>query len=81
MDKNTNQVTEPMSELFRGKNFGYLSTLMKDGSPQVTEIWVDFEDGNIIVNTAEGRLKHKNISRDSRQLYVWLVKTIYTIWS
>ena len=39
-----------MSELFRGKNFGYLSTLMKDGSPQVTEIWVDFEDGNIIVN-------------------------------
>ena len=39
---------------------------MKDGSPQVTEIWVDFEDGNIIVNTAEGRLKHKNISRDPR---------------
>src|SRR6478735_10630653 len=65
-DKDTNQITEPMSELFRGKNFGYLSTLMKDGSPQVTEIWVDFEDGNIIVNTAEGRLKHKNISRDPR---------------
>src|SRR6476620_12038416 len=55
-----------MSELFRGKNFGYLSTLMKDGLPQVTEIWVDFEDGNIIINTAEGRLKHKNISRDPR---------------
>jgi PPOX class probable F420-dependent enzyme len=66
VDKDTNQITEPMSELFRGKNFGYLSTLMKDGSPQVTEIWVDFEDGNIIVNTAEGRLKHKNISRDPR---------------
>jgi uncharacterized pyridoxamine 5'-phosphate oxidase family protein len=27
---------------------------------------VDIEDGNIIVNTAEGRLKHKNISRDPR---------------
>ncbi len=64
--KDTNQITEPMSKLFRGKNFGYLSTLMKDGSPQVTEIWVDIEDGNIIVNTAEGRLKHKNISRDPR---------------
>jgi PPOX class probable F420-dependent enzyme len=64
VDKDTNQITESMSELFRGKNFG--STLMKDGSPQVTEIWVDFEDGNIIVNTAEGRLKHKNISRDPR---------------
>jgi PPOX class probable F420-dependent enzyme len=55
-----------MSKLFRGKNFGYLSTLMKDGSPQVTEIWVDIEDCNIIVKTAEGRLKHKNISRDPR---------------
>ena len=66
MDKDRSQITEPMSKLFRGKNFGYLSTLMKDGSPQVTEIWVDFEDGNIIVNTAEGRLKHKNMSRDPR---------------
>ena len=62
--KDTNQITEPMSKLFREKNFGYLSTLMKDGSPQVTEIWVDIEDGSIIVNTDRGRLKHKNISRD-----------------
>lgn len=66
MDKDRNQITEPMSKLFRGKNFGYLSTLMKDGSPQVSQIWVNIEDGNIIVNTAEGRLKHKNISRDPR---------------
>ncbi len=66
MDNNTNQITEPMSKLFEGKNFAYLSTLMKDGTPQVTPIWVDIEDGNIIVNTAEGRLKQKNISRDPR---------------
>ena len=39
---------------------------MKDSSLQVTEISVDIEDGNIIVNTVEGRLKHKNISRDPR---------------
>ncbi len=39
---------------------------MKDGSPQVTEVWVDIDDGDILVNTAEGRLKHKNISRDPR---------------
>ena len=69
-DNGTNQITESMSQLFRGKNFGYLSTLMKDGSPQVTEIWVDIEDGNIIVNTVEGRLKHKNISRDPRIRYL-----------
>src|SRR5437899_11795168 len=66
VDKNTHQITEPMSQLFRGKNFAFVSTLMEDGSPQVTPTWVDIENGNIIVNTAEGRVKHKNISRDPR---------------
>jgi hypothetical protein len=36
MDKNTNQITEPMSKLFQGRNFAFVSTLMNDGSPQVT---------------------------------------------
>jgi len=66
VDKNIHQLTEPMSKLFQGKNFAFVSTLMEDGSPQVTPTWVDIEDGNIIVNTAEGRLKLKNISRDPR---------------
>jgi PPOX class probable F420-dependent enzyme len=39
---------------------------MKDGWPQITPTWVDIEDGKILVNTAEGRLKQKNISRDGR---------------
>jgi PPOX class probable F420-dependent enzyme len=39
---------------------------MNDGSPQVTPTWVDIEEDIIMVNTAEGRLKHKNISRDPR---------------
>jgi PPOX class probable F420-dependent enzyme len=39
---------------------------MKDGSPQVTPMWVDIENGYILVNTAIGRLKQKNISRDPR---------------
>ena len=32
----------------------------------ITPTWVDLEDGRILVNTAEGRLKQKNISRDDR---------------
>ena len=51
-------------QLFEGKNFVYIASLMKDGSPQVTPTWVDID--NILVNTAVGRLKHKNISRDGR---------------
>src|SRR5919109_3274423 len=60
-------ITEPIAKLIEGKNFAFVSTLMKDGSPQVTPTWIDIEDRNILlINTAEGRLKHKNISRDPR---------------
>ena len=58
--------SEPVSRLFHDKNFGFLATVMDDGSPQVTPVWVDIDGDNIILNTAEGRLKHKNISRDPR---------------
>jgi PPOX class probable F420-dependent enzyme len=62
------QITEPITQLLKGKNFAYLSTLMKDGSPQVTPTRIDIDkDGNsILINTAEGRIKQKNISRDPR---------------
>jgi len=53
-------------QLFEGKNFVYIASLMKDGSPQVTPTWVDIDNDTILVNTAVGRLKHKNISRDGR---------------
>ena len=62
----TNQITEPVAKLLLDKNFAFISTLMSDGSPQVTPTWIDFEDSLILFNTAEGRIKHKNISRDPR---------------
>ena len=62
------QITEPIIQLLKGRNFAYISTLMDDGSPQVTPTWIDIdEDGNsILINTAEGRVKQKNVSRDPR---------------
>lgn len=67
MSQNTDRLTEPsVRKLFEDKNFVFLSSLMKDGSPQVTPTWVDIENGNILVNTAIGRLKQKNIGRDPR---------------
>src|SRR6476619_6462587 len=62
----SNQITEPVAKLLLDKNFASISTLMSDGSPQVTPMWVDVQDDIILVNTAEGRLKHKNMSRDPR---------------
>jgi PPOX class probable F420-dependent enzyme len=68
MSKQPNvDLSEPrIRSLFEGKNFAFLSSLMKDGSPHVTPVWVDFEDGNILVNTALGRVKQRNISRDPK---------------
>src|SRR5215831_18196784 len=62
----TSQITGPVAELLLDKNFAFISTLMSDGSPQVTPTWIDIEDSVILINTAEGRIKHKNISRDPR---------------
>ena len=62
-------ITDPsVAKLFEGKNFAFLATLMRDGSPQVTPTWVDIDKNNdtILVNTARGRIKHRNISRDPR---------------
>lgn len=55
-----------VKRLFDCKNLAYLATLMDDGSPQVTPIWVDVQGNVILVNTAEGRIKQKNVSRDPR---------------
>ena len=53
-------------KLLNGKNLVFLATTMADGSPQVTPVWGNFEDSHVLINTAEGRLKHKNILRDPR---------------
>ena len=55
-----------VTKLFLDKNLVYVATLMKDGSPQLSPVWADFEDEHILVNTAEGRIKHKNVLRDPR---------------
>lgn len=65
MSKNS-RITPEIASLLNGKNFAFLATLMKDGSPQVSPTWVDVEHGLILINTAEGRLKQRNVSRDPR---------------
>ena len=63
---NANLDDPDIRRLFESKNLVYLSSLMKDGSPQVTPTWVDIEDAYILVNTPKGTLKQKNTSQDPR---------------
>jgi len=58
------EIDDSVIQLLTGKNFAFVATLMKDGSPQITPTWIDFDGNSILINTAEGRVKQKNISRD-----------------
>lgn len=49
-----------------GRNFASVATVMPDGSPQVSLVWVDSDGENIVINTAEGRLKTNNLRNDAR---------------
>jgi PPOX class probable F420-dependent enzyme len=53
-------------DLLDKKVFANLATLMPDGSPQVTPVWFDFDGTHILVNSARGRAKDRNMRRDPR---------------
>ena len=59
-------IPEKYRDLFTKRAFASLATLMPDGSPQVTPVWVDLDGSQVIVNSAKGRQKDKNIRRDTR---------------
>src|SRR5207245_10805937 len=65
MNKNIG-LDEQARKLFEGKNFAFVATVNRDGSPQVTPVWVDTDGKYIIVNTAMGRVKQTNTKRDPR---------------
>ena len=52
-------LTEEDRALLTGKNFASFSTLMPDGSPQTTVVWVDTDGEHVLVNTAVGRVKER----------------------
>jgi PPOX class probable F420-dependent enzyme len=59
-------IPENFRDLFTKRAFGNLATLMPDGRPQVTPVWCDFDGTHVLVNTAKGRQKDRNMRRDAR---------------
>lgn len=51
-------------ELLQKPFIAHIATVMRDGTPQVTPVWVDTDGEHVIFNTAEGRLKVKNLRRN-----------------
>ena len=58
-------IPEKYRDLFDKKAFAHLATIMPDGTPQVTPVWVDYDGTHVLVNSARGRQKDKNMGRNS----------------
>jgi PPOX class probable F420-dependent enzyme len=55
------KLTEEQARLLKGRNFASVATVGPDGIPQVTPNWVDWDGEHVLINTAEGRVKPRNI--------------------
>jgi PPOX class probable F420-dependent enzyme len=60
------KLTEEQQKLLTDKNFGHIATVNRDGSPQVTPVWVDYDGQHVLVNTEIRRVKPRNLKRDPR---------------
>jgi PPOX class probable F420-dependent enzyme len=57
---------DPLLDLLRRPSPCFLSTLMPDGSPQMTQTWVDTDGRDVLINTVRGHQKVRNVERDPR---------------
>lgn len=60
------ELTEQVRERLEGANFWSVATVMPDGAPHATPMWVGLEDGLIVFNTSVGRIKEENLRHDPR---------------
>lgn len=76
------EIPEDLKAVLEEANFAHLTTLDPDGMPQASAIWVTHDGDRIVVNTAEGRRKARNMHRDPRvALSISPIDRPYTNWS
>jgi len=60
------RIPDAFLDLLRGRAYGHFATLMPDGAPQLTPVWVDVEEtpaGHVLlVNSKRGRIKNRNVA-------------------
>jgi PPOX class probable F420-dependent enzyme len=55
------RIPDEFLDLFTKRSFAHLATLMPDGTPQVTPVWIDYDGEHILVDAAKGRRKNRNM--------------------
>lgn len=59
-------VPDEFHDLFERKAFGVMTTLLPNDTFHMTVVWIDYDGTHLVVNSAEGRRKVKNVRRDPR---------------
>lgn len=57
-------LSEDLLALLRKPLLAHVATVMPDGTPQSTPVWIDTDGEHVLFNTAKGRVKHRNILRN-----------------
>jgi len=60
------EIPKAFADILKKPSFAHLSTLMADGGPQSSPVWIDTDGSQLVVNSAEGRVKDRNMRRDPR---------------
>jgi len=58
------EVPEEYTDLFERPPFGNMATMLPTGFPHVTPVWIDYDGEHLLVNTARGRQKERNVARN-----------------
>jgi PPOX class probable F420-dependent enzyme len=62
----TKKLSPQELELLNEPQIATVATVMADGSPQLTPVWVDTDGEAVLFNTAKGRVKHRNLLRNPK---------------
>ena len=62
----TDVLSGPARELLARPILATLATIASDGSPQITPLWIDVDGDDLVINTAQGRAKARNLERSPR---------------
>lgn len=62
----TKKLSPQEVELLNEPQIANVATVMADGTPQVTPVWIDTDGEHVLFNTAKGRVKHRNLVRNPK---------------
>jgi len=62
----TKKLSPQEVELLQEPQIANVATVMADGTPQVTPVWIDTDGEHVLFNTAKGRVKYRNLERNPK---------------